>query len=117
MLRIQIATVEYHGHQERPAAAPCPTSVRGYAWWGAVKFETCINELIADLVELVEPLLIAPQVLEVVVLGRIRQRREQSVIYGHPASSHWSHRPSITECTLRATSGGTSLNGGDTEHA
>ena len=35
-----------------------------------VKFKTCINELIADLVELVEPLLIAPRVLEVVVVGR-----------------------------------------------
>jgi hypothetical protein len=40
---------------------------------GTVKFVTCINELLADLVELVEPLLIAPRVLEVVVVGRIRQ--------------------------------------------
>ena len=38
-----------------------------------VKFETCINEVIADLVELVETLLIAPRVLEVVMVGRIRQ--------------------------------------------
>ena len=29
---------------------------------------------------------------------------------------HGSRRPSTTECTLRATSGGTSLNGGETEY-
>jgi hypothetical protein len=40
-----------------------------------------------DLVELVEPVLIAPRVLEVVAIGRIRQRREQSARFRWPPCS------------------------------